>query len=186
MRLWVTGYRAYELSVFNDKDPKKLVIKHVIKEDLKNRCENGLEWVLTGGQLGVEQWTIETVLELKSDYPELKIALMLPFANFGENWQEDKQQHLMELKQAADFCGEVSRQPYSSPQQLKNYQTFMLSHTEGATLIYDPDYPGKSKYDHQSILKRQAKTTYGEELIDMFELQDAATEMAEQSANDQE
>ena len=105
---------------------------------------------------------------------------------FGENWQEDKQQHLMELKQAADFCGEVSRQPYSSPQQLKNYQTFMLSHTEGATLIYDPDYPGKSKYDHQSILKRQAKTTYGEELIDMFELQDAATEMAEQSANDQE
>ncbi|WP_281510461.1 SLOG family protein, partial [Lactobacillus taiwanensis] len=27
-RLWVTGYRSYELSIFSDKDPKLAVIKY--------------------------------------------------------------------------------------------------------------------------------------------------------------
>ena len=28
MRLWVTGYRSYELGTFGDKDPKIKVIKY--------------------------------------------------------------------------------------------------------------------------------------------------------------
>ena len=30
-RLWITGYRSYELSTFRDDDPKITVIKHVLK-----------------------------------------------------------------------------------------------------------------------------------------------------------
>lgn len=29
-RLWVTGYRSYELSIFSDKDPKLTVIKYTL------------------------------------------------------------------------------------------------------------------------------------------------------------
>ena len=30
-RLWVTGYRSYELNVFGDRDPKITVIKYALK-----------------------------------------------------------------------------------------------------------------------------------------------------------
>lgn len=180
MRLWVTGYRSYELNVFNDKDPKKDVIKAVLKSNLKTRADNGLSWIITGGQLGVEQWAVETALELKKEYADLKVALMLPFADFGQNWQVNKQQYLLKLKQAVDFSASVSKQPYRSPQQLKNYQKFMLGHTDGALLVYDPDYPGKNKFDYQAIKRQQEKSEYATELLDMFDLQDAAAELAEQ------
>lgn len=180
MRLWVTGYRSYELNVFNDKDPKKDVIKAVLKSNLKTRADNGLSWIITGGQLGVEQWAVETALELKKEYADLKVALMLPFADFGQNWQENKQQYLLKLKQSVDFSASVSKQPYRSPQQLKNYQKFMLGHTDGALLVYDPDYPGKNKFDYQAIKRQQEKSEYATELLDMFDLQDAAAELAEQ------
>ncbi len=34
-RVWVTGYRAFELNVFKDDDPKVTVIKEVISGILK-------------------------------------------------------------------------------------------------------------------------------------------------------
>ena len=42
-RLWVTGYRGYELNVFKDSDPKVKVIKKVLTEHLKNYLEKDTE-----------------------------------------------------------------------------------------------------------------------------------------------
>lgn len=180
MRLWVTGYRSYELNVFNEKDPKVKVIKTALKNSLQKQFDNGLEWVLTGGQLGVEQWCLEIAEKLKVDYPELKTGMLLPFMNFGENWRPEKKERLLTLKESVDFCAEVSRQPYQTPQQLKNWQKFMLSHTEGALMVYDLDHPGKSKFDYEAIVKRQEEADYSLELIDMFTLQDTANELTEE------
>ena len=42
----------------------------------------GADWLITGGQMGIEQWAIEVALDLQAtDYPEFQIALMTPFAN---------------------------------------------------------------------------------------------------------
>ncbi|GAA3327349.1 hypothetical protein GCM10020331_066930 [Ectobacillus funiculus] len=41
--------------------------------------EEGLEWVLISGQLGVELWTAEVVFELQMEYPDLKLAVFTPF-----------------------------------------------------------------------------------------------------------
>ena len=46
-RLWLSGYRSYELGVFKKDDPKEKVIKHVLKERLIHLIENGTEWIIT-------------------------------------------------------------------------------------------------------------------------------------------
>ena len=57
-RIWISGYRSYELGTFGDKDPKITVIKYAIKQYLTNLLEEGqLDWVITGANLGVEQWS---------------------------------------------------------------------------------------------------------------------------------
>ncbi len=67
-RLWVSGYRSYELGIFQSKDPKVTIIKEAIKQFICQRIDDGVDWIITGPQLGVEQWTIEVTLELKKRF----------------------------------------------------------------------------------------------------------------------
>jgi uncharacterized phage-like protein YoqJ len=184
-RLWITGYRNYELSIFGDKDPKIIVIKRAIKNYLSNLLENGdLNWIITGGQMGSEQFAIEVSNELKKQFPDLKNALMTPFLDFGANWNENNQSRLAINKTAVDFTQSVSNFPYNNPTQLRNYQTFMLNHTDFALLIYDPEQEGKSKYDYLAIKKYQAThPNYHLELINMQQLVDISEEIAEEQRN---
>ncbi|MFR6020912.1 MAG: SLOG family protein, partial [Lactobacillaceae bacterium] len=46
-RLWVTGYRAYELNVFGSNDPKLKVLKTSLKNTLMQFLDEGLEWLIT-------------------------------------------------------------------------------------------------------------------------------------------
>lgn len=183
LRLWITGYRSYELGVFANNDPKIKVIKGLLKKFFEQKFNNGLEWVITSGQLGVEQWAVEAAVELKEEYPELKISLMFPFSEFGGQWNEQNRARLSDLESKVDFCASISKQPYQSPIQLKNFQRFMLNHTDEATLIYDPEYPGKSKYDLQVIERYSETHDYPLTMFGMDDLQDAANEFQENLGN---
>ncbi|MDB1552862.1 DUF1273 domain-containing protein [Latilactobacillus sakei] len=178
-RLWLTGYRSYELGVFGDSDEKLKVIKYSLKKQLNNYLDDGLEWLITGGQMGIEQWGIQVAQELKIDYPELKVAMMLPFSDFGQQWNEQNQGTLMTLKAQVDFCEPVIKAPYSGPQQLRQYQQFMLTHTDGALLYYDREAPGKPEYDAKAIETYQEQHEYPNNQVDFFELQDLVNELAE-------
>ncbi|WP_125583551.1 DUF1273 domain-containing protein [Levilactobacillus cerevisiae] len=182
-RLWVTGYRSYELGVFGNEDPKLLVIKDTLKKMLIGKIENGMDWLITGGQLGVEQWAAEVGLTLKPDYPELKIAVMTPFAEFGSNWNENNRGQYAQLASRVDFHQSVSEQPYHGPQQLRNYQEFMLTHTDEAAMVYDLEVEGKPKYDYRAIKQFAEQHAYPLTLIDMDWLQESANEYQENLNN---
>lgn len=187
-RLWITGYRSYELNIFKDDDPKVSVIKDVIAHELKQRLEESDDefWLITGPQLGTEQWAIEVALELKEAYPQLKVSMMMPFTEFGQQWNENNQAKLANLQSAVDFSASVSDYPYQSPQQLRAFQRFMLTHTDEALLIYDPDHEGKEKYDYQAIQKFQQNNDYSYQLIDFDELQEAVIEWQERQRDAEE
>jgi uncharacterized phage-like protein YoqJ len=178
-RLWVTGYRSYELNVFKDDDPKVKVIKKVLTDNLRGMLEEDDDefWLLTGPQLGVERWAAESGLALKKDFPQLKVAVMLPFADFAQKWNENNQNKLAAIREQADFSAEVSSHPYQSPRQLRAYQRFMLDHTERLLLLYDPDYEGKPRYDYQAA---QRQPDYPITLVDFDDLQKAAVEWSEE------
>ena len=187
-RIWVSGSRSYELNVFQDNDPKVQVIKEVLRQNLTEMLNQSTEefWLLTGPQLGIERWSIETGLALKKDYSQLKIAIMAPFADFGNHWKEDNQVALSQIKTAVDFAGDVSQSPYQSPRQLQNYAHFMLTHSEGSILVYDPDFKGKPRWDYRAIRRWQENHQYALRLIDFDELQNAAEEWGERQREKQD
>ena len=183
-RVWITGYRSYELSIFNDKDPKLIIIKEALKHKIIEKIEDGAEWFLAGPQLGTEQWGLMVCNDLKSEYPKIKTALMMPFANFGQQWNENNTIKLSNLKQKVDFCDSIIKQDYQSPQQLRNFQTFMLNHTDEALMLYDPEKEGKSHYDYQAIQRFQAHHEYNLDLIDFYDLQEEAELYNEKQASE--
>ena len=191
-RLWITGYRSYELNIFKDDDPKVQVIKEVLKKYLRAQLElNDDEfWVITGPQMGTERWGLEAALEFQADFPQLKTALMFPFAEFGKQWNESNQLKLTNITQQVDFFANVSDKPYKSPQQLRNYQQFMLDHSDSLLIIFDPDresegeQTSKPSWDYRAARKYQEHRDYEIQTITFDDLQDAATELAEQEHPD--
>ena len=181
-RLWLTGYRSYELNAFQDDDPKVAVVKRVLTQRLTILLEEDDDefWVITGPQLGVEQWGAAVALELKKSFRQLKVAMMLPFADFGQQWNTTNRDRLLNLRDRVDFAREVTTKPYESPEQLRSYQRFMLDHTDSMLMVYDPDHPGKPKYDYELAHKYGDQQDYLVDLVDFDELQEAAIEWGEE------
>lgn len=182
-RLWVSGYRAYELGVFKNDDPKVTIIKYALKAEIIRQLEQGVDWIITGPQLGIEQWTIEVVNELKSEYA-VQVAMMAPYLNIEKNWNAEKQAQLAQLKTQVDYYASVSAHEYQNPSQLKGYQTFMLSHTDGALLIYDPEFEGKTKYDYYAITNYQNGEDYPWQAVSFDDLQEYALVYGEEQESD--
>ena len=89
MRLWISGYRSYELGIFKPNDQKIAVIKYCLRQLFERKLDEGLEWIISGGQLGVEQWALEEALAFAKENVNIKTALMYPYAEFSKNWQEN-------------------------------------------------------------------------------------------------
>ncbi|WP_018658765.1 SLOG family protein [Allofustis seminis] len=159
-KLLMSGYRSYELQIFSEQDIKLKYLKAYLKNELKRLIEEGWGWFICSGQLGVEQWSAEVVNDLKMEYPHIKLAIFLPYMDFGHNWNEDHQQKLQLLLHQADYVNYTSKHPYTSPTQLSANQQFLIHHTDGLLFIYDEEYPGKAKYLKQTIERMNLEREY--------------------------
>ena len=64
----VTGYKSFEVGIFQDNDERLKIIKQVIKNELVRYFEEGVDWLIFMGNLGFEYWTLEVALDLQKDY----------------------------------------------------------------------------------------------------------------------
>lgn len=172
--LYVTGYRSYELGVWSEEDPKLTIVKEAIKAALIRYLENGLEWVVITGNLGVELWTGEVVIDLRQDYPDLKYSILYPYLNFGKNWNEKNRSLLEKINAGADYTNATSHQDYQNPGQLKSNQAFVIRNCHGSLLVYDREFEGTPKYSLQAIEAYQSKEEHSLEMISMYDLQEVA------------
>ncbi len=187
-RLWVSGYRDYELGLFDPAAPEIKVIKRVLQERIGAWLNQQTEpnWLITGPQAGVERWALEVGLTLKADYPTLQLGMVQPFVGVGQNWQPARQAALQQMQSQVDYLGTLSQQPYQGPQQLRDYQTFMLAHSDQLLLVFDPaqdeqsERHAKSYYDYQAGQRAVAAGTYQMELVDFDDLREAGEALAEE------
>lgn len=104
--LLVTGYRAHELGIFDNKHQGIPYIKKALANRLKPLIEEGVEWVITPGQYGVDLWACEVVSELKTQYPELKLGIITAHTGQEEKWKEEKQNEYRRIIAGADFLAQ--------------------------------------------------------------------------------
>lgn len=138
----MTGYKSFELNIFKDEMPEVKYLKAFIKHKLLQYIEEGLEWVLIQGQIGIELWTAEVVLELKQTYPALKLGIITPFYGHTSKWNELNQSKYNNIAEKADFLESVHHTEYEGPYQFKQTDQFMLNHTDMTLLIYDEEQEG--------------------------------------------
>lgn len=158
--LTVTGYKAHELGIFDKKHIGIHYIKKAIERKLRHLLDEGLEWVLISGQLGVEFWAAETVLLLKEEYPTLKLGIFTPFLNQESRWKEETQIEYRRLLDEADHVDSITKRKYDSPAQLRLKNQFLIDKSDALLIVYDENKPGSPDYYLTPAKKRQAMNDY--------------------------
>ena len=167
---YVTGYKSYELNIFKDDAPEVKYLKLFLKNKLQNLVEEGLEWVLIQGQLGIEMWTAEVVLDLQQEYPELKLGVITPFQNHTERWNEQNQLKYQQIIEKADFHDSVHHAPYEGPFQFKQTDQFILDHTDMTVLIYDEEQEASPKFFKRMLVDFAVQTNYTYDVVTFDEI----------------
>jgi uncharacterized phage-like protein YoqJ len=175
--LLVTGYRAHELSIFDQKHKGIAYIQKAITARLIPLVEEGLEWVITPGQYGVDLWACEAVIELKENYPQLKLSILTAFTNQEEKWKEDKKQFYRDILKNVDYFGSVSKEPYSGIWQFTARDNLLFRKTEGILLVYDEEAgEGSPRFFKEKALRKNAEDGYRYINISSEDIQSIATE----------
>lgn len=182
--LYITGYKNYELGIFSNNCDEVNFIKQAIAKRLIPLIEEGLEWVIITGQLGIELWAGEVVLELKNEYTDLKLAVLTPFLHQESNWSEKNKEYYNSVLSSADLLESISKKPYISPAQFKNRDSFILHKTDGILIVYDEEKEGSAKYIWQETKKYQENNAYLRLQIDFNDLQQLIEEAALEHANE--
>lgn len=145
-RLVITGYKQHELGIFDDKHPGVRFIKKALENRLRVLLDEGLEWVIISGQLGVETWAAEVVLDLQEEFPQLKYAVLTPFLEQEKKWNEAKQEKYQMILEQADFHRSLTNRPYEAPWQFIEKNKFFLRNSDGMLIIYDEETEGSPKF----------------------------------------
>ncbi len=149
-----------------------------MKSRILEYIDTGLEWVLISAQMGTELWVGEIVIELQETY-DIKLGVLLPHAGYAENWKEGNRLVFDQVIAKADYSNFTSSQPYQNPSQLKGNQQFLIDHTEGCLLFYDPENEGKSKFLLDMLNKHAESHPYEIDFIAFDELQSFVSEYEE-------
>ena len=169
--LTVSGYKPFELGIFKNDHPSVIFIKEALRKSLLSKLEEGIEWVLISGQLGVELWAAEVVFELQNDYSNLKLAVITPFLNQDATWREQNKEWYESILAQADFVDSVTKKGYEKPWQFRLKNQFFIEKSDSLLLMYDQEKEGSPKYLYEMALQYQNSHTYPIELITFYDLQ---------------
>ncbi|BBH22224.1 UPF0398 protein [Paenibacillus baekrokdamisoli] len=159
-RILITGYKATELGIYSMKHPGIDMIKKAIRKQLIPWIEEGLSWVIVSGQWGVELWAAEVAIELKASYPDLRLAVITPFLEQEEKWNDQKKEIYNGILTNADYVNSVTKKKYDGPWQFKEKDRFLLQNSDGLLLMYDEEQDGSPKYIKELALKHALVVDY--------------------------
>ncbi len=92
-----TGHRRLSAEEFES-------VKNNLKYTLIEMIKNGYQYFSAGGALGFDTLAALTVLELKKDYPRIKLILVLPCVNQTRGWNKKDVEVYEYIKSKCDKC----------------------------------------------------------------------------------
>lgn len=167
----ISGYKPFELGIFQQNHPAVGFIKLIIRRELEQFLDEGLEWVIISGQLGTELWAAEVVFELQNEHPELKLGVFTPFLNQEENWKDMNKELYEGVMAQADFVEAISKRPYEGPWQFRLKNKFFVEKSDALILFYDQEKEGGPKYLYEAAKRYAEAFPYDIRVFGFYDLQ---------------
>lgn len=91
--------------------PKRMdTLARRLKAIVIGLMDNGYLYFAVGGALGFDTLAAQTILDLKADYPQIKLILVLPCLSQADSWSSDDKDTYEYIKAKADKVVYTSRE----------------------------------------------------------------------------
>lgn len=177
--LAVTGCKPMELNIFNETDERIHYLKRALEKRFIRFIEDGVQWILISGQMGIELWAADVVFELQNEY-NIKLAVVPPFENHTSRWPEHLKIKHEELTFAADFYQPIYRGDYKAPYQFKARDEWFIEKSDGCLILADEEFPGSVGY---FIKATESSTDYPTFFITPDDIDDVVEEIRMTDSN---
>ena len=133
-RCCFTGHREHKLHRSEDE------IRKDLEEAILLAIKGGFTTFITGMATGVDIWAGEIVLELKRQYPELKLIAAVPFEGFEKSWDSDWQNRYHILLERADLVQYICTHYANYAFQKRN--EWMVNHSSRVIAVFTGEAGG--------------------------------------------
>ncbi len=97
------------------------LMKSLLREEILNKINDGVARFIAGGAIGFDALAAEQVIDIKKDYPDVKLVLYLPCKNHFSKWTKKDIERFNEIKQQADEIKYIYEGKYiSGCMQMRN------------------------------------------------------------------
>nr|WP_208591018.1 SLOG family protein [Gracilibacillus suaedae] len=174
----VVGNKPMELNIRNENDHRIPFIKIALKQRLISFIDEGLEWVIMSGQMGIELWAAQVIAELKEEYP-IKLGIFPPFLEYESRWPDVYQETFLQIIEQADFYQPLYNETYKAPYQFINKDVWFIEKTDGCLALVDEEYPGSVMYILDKMKKAAETSNYSIWYITPNDLEDIVRDQQE-------
>ena len=168
----LTGHKRQEIGLWGEKHPAFPYLKIAYQRKIIQAIEEvSVEWFLNSGTQGLELYSASWLLELKKDYPQIKLAMLLPYFAQEKHWKEDVQALYQEVLGRADFVDYITKKEYSHPWQLSTRNAYLIQKSDGLNTFFNGAERTHPWFFIEEGRKRQEKDEYLLWIMDSDDMQ---------------
>lgn len=136
-----TGHRPKKLPWgYNEKDMRCVALKAELERQIRLLIQEGVMDFLSGMAEGIDLLAAEIVLNLRAEYPDIKLHCILPCRGQEAEWSAASQARYHAILAQADSIIYVSRIFRKNCMLERNH--FLAAHSDVLLAVYNGEYRG--------------------------------------------
>lgn len=110
-----TGHRPHRLASYDYKHPDNIKMLKKLRALIIRFIERrGVTTFISGMALGIDMWSAQIIIQLKEQFPHIKLVCAIPCIEQYKKWNETDKQIYHEILAKADNVYYVSDQSYTA------------------------------------------------------------------------
>jgi uncharacterized phage-like protein YoqJ len=140
-----TGHRPVRFSFgYDEEDEKCIRLKLTLAAQISRLIEIGVSTFYTGMALGTDQWCAEIVLDMKRQYPNVRLNAVLPCETQASKWSPEQRERYFNT--LADCDDVITLNTRYTPDCMLERNRYMVDHAAYLLAVYDGGNKGGTAY----------------------------------------
>lgn len=149
-----TGHRPNSLPCKYDESHKHcLIIKEQLNKQIRLAIESGYTTFLSGMAVGADIWAAEAVISLKTEFPQISLVAILPFANQASRWGANLKARYDEIISNCDDVVSLQQDYSKGCMHIRNKE--LVDRSSRVIAVYDGRETGGTAYTVSLAMKKR-------------------------------
>lgn len=131
-----TGHRLHKLPWLADPHhPLSHALREIVRQKILQKINDGYDYFISGMAIGCDMFFAQIVLNLRSEFPNIKLECALPCADQANIWPDTQKQEYLDILSACNYVNILT--PRYSRACLHMRNRYMVSKSDALIAVWD-------------------------------------------------